>query len=176
MRRIFSPSVPLALLMAALAIASMSGAPLLRAQSTAMARAALEGVSETAKAWRADAVLTNISAEEVGPDGAARVWDYLFFSPSYGKFGRISARMVAGEGFRVRETNRGPREAIPADFADSDKVIAQARWNGLNLREYILGLTSRGWAVYPSLRRGDSIIWLDARTAAYLRTEAIPRK
>lgn len=131
---------------------------------------------ETARAWRADAVLTNISAEDVAPDGTAETWDYLFFSPSAGRYGRITARMVAGAGFKVRETNRGPREALPADFADSDRVIAAARWQGLNLRAYILGLTSRGWAVYPSLRRGESIVWLDARTAAYLRTEAIPRK
>ena len=147
-----------------------------RAEGTATARAAVDGVSEAAKAWHSDAVLTNVSAEEVGPDGAAEIWDYLFFSPSAGRYARISARMVAGEGFKVKETGKGPREVIPADFADSDKVIAAARWNGLNLREYILGLTSRGWAVYPSLKRGSSIIWLDARTAAYQRTEAIPKK
>ena len=163
------------LLIAALALATLAGGPA-HAEQTATARAALEGVSEAAKAWRSDAVLTNVSAEEVGPDGTAEIWDYLFYSPSYGKYGRVSARMVAGGEFKVRETGKGPREAIPADFADSDKVIAQARWNGLNLREYILGLTSRGWAVYPSLKRGQSIIWLDARTAAYQRTEAIPKK
>lgn len=136
----------------------------------------MDGVHEAAKAWHPDAVLTNVSAEEVGPDGTAEVWDYLFYSPSAARYARISARMVAGAGFKVRETGRGPREAVPADFADSDKVIAAARWQGLSLREYILGLTSRGWAVYPSLKRGESIIWLDARTAAYMRTEAIPRR
>ena len=149
----------------------------LRAQTPgATARAALDPVIETARAWRADAALVNISAEDVGPDGAAEAWDYLFYSPSSTKYGRITARMVAGAGFKVRETSRGPREVIPDGFVDSDRVVTTARWNGLNLREVIMGLTSKGWAVYGGLRRGDSIVWIDAKTGAYLRTEAIPKK
>ena len=65
------------------------------------------------------------TAVGVAPDGTAEAWDYLFFSTSANKYGRITARMVAGGEFKVRETGKGPREAIPADFADSDKVIAQ---------------------------------------------------
>ena len=168
------PSRRILLPLALLAIGGVSAAA--QTPSAATARAAVDQVIETARTWRSDAVLTNVSAEKVNPDGTADRWDYLFFSPSLNKYGRITARMSAGEGFNVRETGRGPREAIPGDFADSEKVIAAARWQGLNLRTYILGLTSRGWAVYPSLRRGESIIWLDARTAAYLRTEAIPKK
>ena len=148
-----------------------------RAQANgATARAAIEPVVETAKAWQADAVLTNVSAVGVAPDGTAEAWDYLFYSSTAGKYGRITARMAPGGGFVVKETSRGPKEAVPGDFVDSDRVIAAARWNGLNLRASILGLTSKGWAVYGGLKRGDSIVWIDGRTAAYIRTEAIPKK
>jgi len=148
-----------------------------RAQANgATARAAIEPVVETAKAWQSDAVLTNVSAVGVAPDGTAEAWDYLFYSSTAGKYGRITARMAPGGEFVVKETSKGPREVVPGDFVDSDRVIAAARWNGLNLRAAILGLTNKGWAVYGGLKRGDSIVWLDARTAAYIRTEAIPKK
>jgi hypothetical protein len=148
----------------------------LHAESAATARAAVDPVIEAAKQWHTDAILTNVSAVEVAPDGTAEAWDYLFYSPSFSRYGRITARMVAGGGFTVKETSKGPKEAVPADFADSDRALATARWNGLNLRSSIMGLTSRGWAVYRGLKRGDAIIWVDARTAAYIRTEIIPKK
>jgi hypothetical protein len=144
--------------------------------SGATARAAIEPVIETAKAWQADAVLTNVSAVGVAADGTAEAWDYLFYSSTAGKYGRITARMAPGGEFVVKEASKGPREVVPGDFVDSDRVVAAARWNGLNLRAAILGLTHKGWAVYGGLKRGDSIVWLDARTAAYIRTEAIPKK
>lgn len=148
-----------------------------RAQAAgATARAAIDAVTEAAKAWQPDAVLTNVSAVGVAPDGTAEAWDYLFYSAGASKYGRVTARMAPGAGFTVKETSRGPKDAVPPDFADSDRAVATARWNGLNLRASILGLTSRGWAVYGGLKRGDSIVWLDARSAAYIRTEAIPKK
>jgi hypothetical protein len=156
---------------------SFAAVVVVRAQANgATARAAIEPVIETAKAWQADAVLTNVSAVGVAPDGTAETWDYLFYSSTARKYGRITARMAPGGGFIVKETSKGPRDAVPGDFVDSDRVVATARWNGLNLRAVILGLTNRGWAVYGGLKRGDSIVWIDGRTAAYIRTEAIPKK
>ncbi len=149
--------------------------PLYAQSPGATARAALEPALETAKSWHADAVLTNVSAVGVAPDGSADAWDYIFYSPSTNSYGRLTARMIVGGAFAIKKVSNGPTGAVAENFIDSHLALATARWNGLNLRSAIMGLTSKGWAVYAGLRRGDAIVWIDAKTGAYLRTEAIPK-
>jgi hypothetical protein len=99
---------------------------LARETAPIQARAGLELASDAARSWSADAVLIYVeNDEDVGPDGGAERWGYLFYSAALDQARGYSVkegRIVAAENLAMK------LEAPPVDAAwiDSGAAIVAA--------------------------------------------------
>ena len=134
------------------------------------ARAVLDDAIEAAQKWRPDAILTNVSSVSVGTDGRAPTWFYSFYSPKSRGFLNVTAK---GRSIDTLELETGQKETVPVDFLDSDKVMEAAAKAGLKGESPRMGLTRTAWIVSGGQTKGDSTLWISAKTGKFLRRQAV---
>jgi hypothetical protein len=156
-------SLVFASLLAPLSSVAQTRAPL-------TARAMLETAITTAKEWKADARLTSVSSLAVDSAGKGATWFYGFYSPSADSFLNVTAK---GRVVDALQVGAGQRDALPADFLDSDHVMEQALAAGLKGSEPRMGLTRGGWVVSGGTQKGDPRLWLNARTGRLIKREVV---
>lgn len=145
----------------------------------ATARAALGKSTELAKKWKADAVLTSISSLQVQPDGTAKSWLYMFYSPGSKKYNIVT---VKGASLEDLEVNSGMNLPIVGEFLDSDKAVAEAKKNGLKGSSISVGLNMGGvgkdarlyWSVNGGFEKGDVSVTLDGKTGKFVKKDVMP--
>lgn len=122
------------------------------ALSASTAKAALPQVTEAAKKWQADAIVTNISTLASKADGTASAWLYMVYSAKAKKSAIVTARDAKLELEEVlRNTSMDPL----GDFIDSDKAMEAARKHGLKAGDSAaLGLTMVGQAT-----KQPAVVW-----------------
>lgn len=136
------------------------------------ARGALEDVTNNAKQWKPDAVLTSVSTNAVNPDGTAAVWFYHFYSRKADQHLNITSK---GRALDPLEVGTGPTAAVAADFIDSDHAMQAAVARGLKGESPQMGLTSKGWIVSGGSNAGDVAVTLNARTGAMIAKNVVPK-
>ncbi|MSO21222.1 MAG: hypothetical protein EXQ56_12355 [Acidobacteria bacterium] len=136
------------------------------------ARAHLDKVSETAKAWAADAALISVNSNQVNEDGSAPAWTYTFYSRRKTKWNLITAK---GREITNFEVAQGSDKPIKELFADSDIVISEAALNGLKGKSPRMNLSSAGWIVRGGDDPGDAIITINPTSGAFVKKSAVPR-
>ena len=145
----------------------------------ATARAGLGKSTEIAKKWQGDAVLTSISSLEVQPDGTAKTWLYMFYSPASKKYNIVT---VKGTSFEGLEVNSGMSLPIVGEFLDSDRAVAEARKNGMKGSSISVGLNMGGigkdarlyWSVNGGFEKGDVSVTLDGKTGKFVKKDVMP--
>jgi hypothetical protein len=109
----------------------------------ATAKGGLKVAVDAAQKWQADAVLTGVSAMQVGADGKAAKWDYMFYSPKAKKAYSVVVKnnKVAG----TLEVNPHIKDGV-GEFVDSDKAIEESKKNGLKGKPDVMSLIVMGQA------------------------------
>ena len=146
----------------------LSPAPGYTAGNTA--RAALNDATETAKKWRPDAILTSISASAVDADGKGSSWLYGFYSPKAGNYLIVTAK---GRSLDTLELGSGQKEAVPAEFLDSDQAMAEAAKAGLKSETMRMRLSRTEWLVNGGDQKGALSVWLNPRTGRLIKRQAV---
>jgi hypothetical protein len=167
----------LAALLAAASVATHAADP-------TTARAALQEATHVARTWQPDAVLTGVSGLQATPDGKARKWGYMFYSPGTNKGYSVDfAGMKLVDQMEVRPHMR---DAVAPQFVDSDKAFAVARENGVDTKgkPYIVSLLVMGqatkapasvWTVGGGFTPGAVAVMVDARTGKFLFKQELPK-
>lgn len=135
------------------------------------ARAALDDVIETAKHWHPDAILTSVYTASADVDGRATSWAYGFYSPKNGKYLNVTAK---GRSIDTLEITVGQSEPVPANFLDSDAVVAAASKAGMNADTMRMRLTKSQWLVNDGDQKGALSIWLNPRTGRLIKRQIVP--
>jgi hypothetical protein len=168
------------LLSALLAAASVAA----HAADPTTARSALQEATSVAQKWQPDAVLTGVSGLQATPDGKARKWGYMFYSPGTNK--AFSVDFAGTKRVDQMEVRPHMRDAVAAQFVDSDKAFAVARENGVDTKgkPYILSLLVMGqptrspaavWTVGGGFTPGAVAVVVDARTGKFLFKQELPK-
>lgn len=139
------------------------------------AKASLAQAKELAKKWQADAVLTQVSALQVGengrliPNSPFSMWQYFFYSQKAKKWYNVTAGAAGVQGFE----GSGPMNAITIDFVDSDRVLEEVKKNGFkasgNIGMYLAYASDKNmkWGLYWYV--------IDDKDPAYARFYVDPR-
>ena len=134
------------------------------------ARATLNDATETAKKWRPDAILTSISASAVDAEGKGTSWLYGFHSPKAGNYLIVTAK---GRSLDTLELGSGQKEAVPAEFLDSDQAMAEAAKAGLKSDTMRMRLSRTEWLVNGGDQKGALSVWLNPRTGRLIKRQAV---
>jgi hypothetical protein len=95
------------------------------------AKALLPEARQAAARWQTDAVLVSVTALQANDDGTAPAtvlgWNYTFHSKKSGKWIGFHG---GTRGLERIDLPSGFTQPLPADFVDSDRVLAEVRKNG----------------------------------------------
>jgi hypothetical protein len=155
------------LLLAALTV-SLAQAQMNRTKPTA--RAQLEKVVETAKAWAPDAALISVNSNQVNEDGTAPAWTYTFHSKRKDKWNLFTAK---GREITNLEVPQGSETVIKDLFADSDVVMTTAVEHGLKGKSPRMNLSAGGWIVRGGDDPGDVIVTVNPATGAFVKKTVV---
>ena len=158
-----------------LRLASLVVTTALAAQTTppvpTTAKANLKDALSGGKKWKADAVLIQITASRVGPDGKHISWEYGFFSPS----AKGCAVVYVARGQTAAQPSGDASCQAPAledTFMDSDQAMAAARKGGITAPLARMAVSTERnkptWTVMDNggVAKGEVILELDATTGA----------
>ncbi|MBI2819262.1 MAG: hypothetical protein HYX73_04715 [Acidobacteria bacterium] len=134
------------------------------------ARAALQEAVKTAQQWRPDAILTSVYTTTADVDGKGVSWSYGFYSPKAHKYLNVTAK---GYSVSTLEITIGQTEAVPADFLDSDQVIAEASKAGVKAEIMRMRLTKTEWLVNSGDQKGDLTVWLNPRNGKLIKLQTV---
>jgi hypothetical protein len=148
---------------------AISGSSLYAAGVTA--RAALADAIAAAKQWKPDAILTNVTSITVGPDGKGTTWFYGFYSPRSNAFLNVTAK---GRMIDTLEVGTGQKDPLSQEFLDSDAIMDAAIKAGMKGASPRMGLTRTAWIVNGGSDKGDVGVWLNPRTGAVIKRQAVP--
>jgi len=169
MRRSLFVSVRCSTVLALVAVVMIASAtPGYAAGSTA--RAALEDAIETARKWHPDAILTSVYTASADVDGKGASWSYGFYSPKAGNYLNVTS---TGRAINTLEVSVGQTEAVPADFLDSDQVVAEATKSGVMAQTMRMRLTKTEWLVNTGDQKGALTVWLNPRTGKVIKRQTV---
>lgn len=134
------------------------------------ARTAMQEAVKTAQQWRPDAILTSVYTTTADVDGKGVSWTYGFYSPKAGKYLNVTAK---GYSISTLEITIGQTEAVPADFLDSDRVMAEATKAGVKAATMRMRLTKKEWLVNSGDQKGDLTLWLNPLTGKLIKRQAV---
>lgn len=158
------------LIFAAAALLNVSIAQAQMNRTKPTARAQMDKVAETAKAWAPDAALISINANQVNEDGTAPAWTYTYWSKRKDKWNLYTAK---GREITNLEVPQGSEKVIKDLFADSDVVMATALANGLKGKTPRMNLSTTGWIVRGGDDPGDVIIIINPASGALVRKSTV---
>lgn len=146
------------------------------------ARAGLAQASAEAKKWQADAVVVNVSTLQADADGKAAKWGYMFYSSK--KKQRYSVDVKNGKIVETLEVGPHIKDAVSAEFVDSDKVMAEAKKNGLKVKGktamslLVMGQATKNpcacWSVVAGYDKGDVSVLVDGKTGKFSSKQTMP--
>jgi hypothetical protein len=97
------------------------------------AKVLLAEARQAAARWQADAILVSVTTLQANDDGTAPAnvlgWTYTFHSK---KAGRWVAFHGGPKGLEQVDLPSGFTQSLPAEFVDSDRVLAEVRKNGFS--------------------------------------------
>ncbi|MBI3392389.1 MAG: hypothetical protein HY039_04305 [Nitrospirae bacterium] len=145
------------------------------------AKAGVAQAGAEAQKWQKDAVLVNVSTLQANPDGTAAKWGYMYYSAKAKKGYTVDVK--DGKVVETLEVNPYIKDAV-GEFADSDKVMAEAKKNGLKVKGkaamslMMMGQATKSpgtaWSVVGGYEKGDVSILLDGKTGKFASKSAIP--
>ena len=144
------------------------------------AKAGLAQARESAKHWKADAILVQLSTLSGNMEGTAEKWGYLFHSPQAKKGYRVDVK--DGKIAQALEVSASFTDAVEADFIDSVQAMVEAKKKGLKgkaqsmmtLNVMLQGTKRQGpyWNIVGSLSEGRSAL-INAKTGKFFRHQAL---
>jgi len=153
------------------AAAQVNERPQYRASSGGTkARTMLNEAIAAGKKWQPDAILTSISTFSADTQGGASNWFYGFYSPKNDSYLNLTAR---GFSLDPLQAATGKREAVAADFLDSDQVMAAAVRLGIKGTSPTMGLTGNTWIVMGGTETGNTGVFLNARTGKLIKRQVV---
>ncbi|MBI3376921.1 MAG: hypothetical protein HY035_00765 [Nitrospirae bacterium] len=163
------------------AVLAFAVGPALSFAAGATAKAGLVQANAAAQKWQKDAVLVNVSTLQANPDGTAAKWGYMYYSAKAKKSYTVDVK--DGKVVETLEVNPYIKDAV-GEFADSDKVMAEAKKNGLKVKGkaamslMMMGQATKSpgvyWSVAGGYEKGDVIVMLDGKTGKFLRKDMVP--
>lgn len=133
------------------------------------ANALLTQATSEAQKWEKVATLVYVSTDSANPDGTAPMWGYVFESPKTKK--QLFIMVDATGSASSHESHTTYHHPVVAAFADSNKIMAEAKKNGLKPNKYgtKMRLDKTGWTV----QEGDLFYILDAASGKFIRKEKL---
>ena len=146
------------------------------------ARAGLAQATAEAKKWQGDAVLVNITTLQADADGRTPKWGYMFYSAK--KKQGYSVDVKDGKVVETLEVNPYIKDAVSAEFVDSDKVMAEAKKNGFKVKGktamslLVMGQATKSpcacWSVVGGYEKGDVSVLVDGKTGKFSSKSVMP--
>jgi nucleoside 2-deoxyribosyltransferase len=146
------------------------------------AKAGLAQANAEAQKWRKDAVLVNVSTLQTDSDGTAAKWGYMYYSTK-GKMG-YSVDVKGGKIAGTMEVNPHIKDAVGAEFVDSDKAMSEAKKNGLTLKGkaamslIVMGQATKkpwvSWSIVGGYEKGDVSVLVDGKTGKFSSKQTMP--
>lgn len=161
----------------------LAAAPAEQVQAASMtAKTGLAQAAAEAQKWQNDAVLVNVSTLQANPDGSAAKWTYMFYSSK--KKQGYSVDVKDGKIVETLEVNPYIKDAVGKEFVDSDKVMAEAKKNGVKVNGkaamslLVMGQATKSpgiaWSVVGGYEKGDVSVLLDGKTGKFASKSVIP--
>jgi hypothetical protein len=134
------------------------------------AHAMLDEAVAAGKKWQPDAILTSISTFSADMQGGASNWFYGFYSPKKDTYLNVTAK---GFSLEPLQATTGKKQALPADFLDSDQVMAAAVKLGIKGTSPTMGLSGNTWIVMGGTETGNTGVFLNARTGTLIKRQVV---
>jgi nucleoside 2-deoxyribosyltransferase len=148
----------------------------------ATAKAGLKDAIAEAQKWQKDAVLVNVSTLQANSDGTAAKWGYMYYSAKAKKGYTVDVK--DGKVVDTLEVNPYIKDAVSAEFVDSDKAMAEAKKNGLKIKGkaamslLVMGQATKYpctcWSVVGGYEKGDVGVLIDAKTGKFSSKSVMP--
>ena len=123
----------------------------------------------------------NVSTLQANPDGTAAKWGYMYYSAKAKKGYTVDVK--DGKVVDTLEVNPYIKDAV-GEFADSDKVMAEAKKNGLKVKGkaamslMMMGQATKSpgaaWSVVGGYEKGDVSVLVDGKAGKFASKQAIP--
>jgi len=144
------------------------------------AKAGLAQAKESARKWKAETALVQISTLSGNMDGTAEKWSFLFHSPQAKKGYKVDVK--DGKIAQTLEVSSSFTDAVDGDFIDSAQAMAEAKKNGLKgkgrsmmtLHIMLKGTKNQGpyWIIVGDMAEGKTTI-IDAKTGKFFRHQLL---
>lgn len=165
-----------------LMLVAFTALPLSAMAAGMTAKAGLAQASAEAQKWQKDAVLVNVSTLQASPDGTAEKWGYMFYSAKAKQGYTVDVK--DGKIVETLEVNPYIKDAVGKEFVDSDKVMAEAKKNGLKVKGkaamslMVMGQATKSpctcWSVVGGYEKGDVGVLIDAKTGKFSSKSVMP--
>jgi hypothetical protein len=144
------------------------------------AKAGLAQAKESARKWKADVVLVQISTLSGNMEGTAEKWSFLFHSTKAKKGYKVDVKDGKIDG--TLEVSSSFTDSVDEDFIDSTQAMEEAKKKGLKgkdrammtLHVMLQGTKSQGpyWNIIGSMVEGRSTI-INAKTGKFFRYQPL---
>ncbi len=144
------------------------------------AKAGFSQAQESARKWKADAVLVQIITVSGNMDGIAEKWSFLFHSPQANKSYKVDVKDSKID--QTLEVSPSFIDAVDGGFIDSAQAMAEAKKKGLKgkirammtLQVMLQGTKSQGayWNIVSDQPEGRSTL-INANTGKFFRHQAL---
>lgn len=165
-----------------LLLVAFTALPLSAEAAGMTAKAGLVQATAEAQKRQKDAVLVNVSTLQASPDGSAEKWGYMFYSAKAKRGYTVDVK--DGKIVETLDVNPYIKDAVGKEFVDSDKVMAEAKKNGLKVKGkaamslMVMGQATKSpgiaWSVVGGYEKGAVSVLVDGKTGKFSSKSVMP--